>query len=108
MKKLMMLTAAALMVQAVPSIAQDGGKEHKRGKFVEHMVQKMDTDKDGAISEAEFQASSKTRFDAMDANKDGKLTQEEIKAHHEAKRAEWKAKKAQRKAEKPVEAPAAE
>jgi len=103
MKKLMMLTAAVLTIQALPALAEEG-KGHKRdgGKYMEKMFTEQDTDGNGSVSEAEFQAFSKKRFDGMDGNKDGSLTKEEIKAHHEAKRAEWKAKKEQMKKEAPA------
>ncbi|MFA5592669.1 MAG: hypothetical protein WC989_05090 [Micavibrio sp.] len=98
MKKMMLLAAAALAVQAVPALAENGAKPHKeRGKFIEHMFEKQDTDKDGVVSEAEYLATAKARFDAMDADKDGKLTREEIKAHHEAIKSEFKAKRGERK-----------
>ena len=38
----------------------------------------MDTDNDGAVSVAEFQAAHERMFRAADANKDGRLTVEEL------------------------------
>lgn len=103
MKKILMLTAAVFAFQALPAIAQDGGgKEGGKHRYFE----KLDTNKDGAISEAEFVEHSKARFKDMDGNGDGKVTQEESKAHHEAKKAEWKKKRAEMKADKAAEVPA--
>ena len=110
MKKILMLTAAVFAFQALPALAEDGTKHG--GKKGEHFFEKVDTDKDGKISEAESLALAKERFKSMDGNSDGFVTKEEATAHHEAKRAEWKKKreemKAKKAAEKPVEAPAAE
>lgn len=99
--------AAILALQAIPAMAEEGKPHHKgkdRGAMMEKMFEEQDTDKNGSISEAEFQAFSKKKFDAMDANKDGSVTKDEIKAHHEAKKAEWKAKYGDKKP--PVDAPA--
>lgn len=102
MKKILMLTAAIFTFQALPAVAQDDAakKDVRHGKHGERIFNKLDTNGDGVIAEAEFLAHAKTRFDAMDANKDGQVTKEEAKAHHEAKRAEWKEKRAKMKAGK--------
>jgi Ca2+-binding EF-hand superfamily protein len=87
MKKLLMLTAAAFVLQASPVLAgdQDGMKDHAGKMFAEH-----DADGDGAISEAEFLAGAKKKFAESDTNGDGSISQEEAKAHHEARRAKMK------------------
>ena len=43
---------------------------------------KMDTNKDGKISAAEYAAAAKASFEKMDTNKDGKFTAEDGKARH--------------------------
>ncbi len=48
-----------------------GGDRHGQ------MLERVDTDGDGAISEAEFTASILTRFDRMDADSNGTVTAEE-------------------------------
>ncbi len=109
MKKVLLLGAAVLTMNAIPALAEEGGKKHHGGMKMEKMFSEQDTDGNGTVSKAEFDAHATKRFESMDANKDGGLTQEEIKAHFEAKRAEWKAKKeAKGAAEKPAEAPAAQ
>jgi Ca2+-binding EF-hand superfamily protein len=53
---------------------------------VEMMSEKMkmwDTNNDGSISQEEFMAASKTKFDELDTNHDGYLTKAELKAGHE-------------------------
>ncbi len=44
----------------------------RKGRF-EHMLERMDTNKDGSISKAEFMAVGEARFTKMDRNGDGKL-----------------------------------
>lgn len=53
------------------------------------MAEKADTNHDGTITRAEFDAAVKARFDAADTNHDGKLTPEE-------RRAAWKAMRGER------------
>lgn len=85
--KILILSAAALIFQTVPAMAESG---HEKGDRGAKMFEKLDADKDGVISEAEFLAKSKERFAAMDGNSDGKVTQEEAKAAHEKMREKWK------------------
>jgi uncharacterized low-complexity protein len=52
-------------------------------------MEKMDTDKDGRISRAEFAAAhggDATKFASHDPNGDGFISAAEMKAHHDAKR----------------------
>lgn len=87
----------AAVALAMPLAAQaDPGKGH-RGHG-QHIL-KLDTDGEGNIARAEAEASIATRFAAIDANSDGFVTQDEMKAHHETKRAEMKTKREARKAE---------
>jgi uncharacterized low-complexity protein len=56
-------------------------------------MEKMDTDGDGRLSRAEFDAGHEgmaEMFAMIDADSDGFITAEEAKAHHEAKAAEGK------------------
>jgi hypothetical protein len=61
MKQALAATLFALALTAGTAFAQDG----------------MDTDHDGALSRAEFDAAQGARFDALDVNHDGALTGEE-------------------------------
>lgn len=89
------IVALALMgvVMGATGIAHAEMQHGQHGQHGAKMFEKIDTDKDGAISKAESQAFHEARFAEMDANKDGKVTKEEGKAHHEKKRAEWQAKR---------------
>lgn len=66
------------------------------------MARDADTNKDGAISQAEFMAAAMKRFDAEDTNHDGQVTKAEREAAHAAQKAKWEARKADKKADKKV------
>lgn len=100
--KILVLSAAALMFQAVPAFADPGHKGDHGAK----MFEKLDTNKDGVISEEEFLNKSKERFAAMDADGNGSVTQEEAKAAHEKMREKRKEHKAKKGGEAPPAAPA--
>ena len=114
MKKIMMLGAAILALQALPALAQDGGPapegkppmHHGPGKFFD----KLDADKDGSVTEQEFLDVHKKKFAEMDANKDGKITKDEMESRRAAMKKRWEERKAEieakRAAEKPADAPA--
>ena len=56
-------------------------------------MMRLDADKDGAITLAEFEAGALERFNRHDANKDGKITQEERAAAREAMKQRWQQRK---------------
>lgn len=86
------LAALALSLLAAPAFAEHDGKAHRGpDKFFE----KVDTDKDGKISRAEFAAKGDEMFKEADTNNDGFITKEEGKAAHEMRRAKWQAKRAE-------------
>lgn len=90
MKKLLMLSAAALVLGAPFAFAEDTPMEessHERPHRGD-MMEKIDTDKDGAISKNEFISFHEERFKEIDKNADGKITQDE----REASKAEWRKK----------------
>jgi hypothetical protein len=80
-----MFSAAALALSS-PALAEEGkdGKPHHQG-----MMEKLDTDKNGSVSKAEFLAFHEARFAEIDTNSDGTISKEES----DAKKAEWKEKK---------------
>ncbi|HJU40053.1 MAG TPA: EF-hand domain-containing protein [Tahibacter sp.] len=56
-------------------------------------VAKMDTNKDGSVSKAEFEAAGGKKFDAIDTDKNGSISEAEFAAHkkaHEGKCGEGK------------------
>lgn len=86
------LTADELMgpqrTRRPPPKSQDGGinatdatkpTTDSRRARAERLLQRLDSDKDGVVSRAEWLAGDDTRFDRCDANKDGKLAFGECK-----------------------------
>ncbi len=87
MKKLFLLSAAALAISATPALADNHGD--KSGK----MFEKHDTNGDGVVSEAEFLDHAKQRFAEMDTDGNGEISQEEAKAQKEARKEKMKEKR---------------
>lgn len=97
MKKFLMVsTALALCIGSVAAFAKDGSQGNEdghhggKGKHMDHMFDKNDTNGDGVISKDEAISGAESRFKEMDADGDGKVTKEEAKAHHEKMRDKWK------------------
>jgi len=79
--------AQGYMVAAAAAAEGSCGAAHKDGEG-KCGVEKMDADKDGRVSRAEFAAAhdnDDSKFAAHDPDGDGFITAEELKAHHEAK-----------------------
>lgn len=92
MKKLTLAAASALtLALAVPMIAHAGG--HKGGG--KHF-EKLDTNSDGVVTRVEAETAALAAFVKVDTDGDGFATQDELKAAHEARRAEMKAKMAEK------------
>jgi len=53
-------------------------------KNIEMHLKEMDTDSDGSISKAEFDAAHSKYFQELDTDKDNKLSMQEMKAGHQA------------------------
>lgn len=94
------LSASAFAMQPLAqgyllSATADAGEKAAEGKCGEGKcgMEKVDTDKDGKVSRAEFTAAhadKADKFDSMDANKDGFIDAAEHKAHSEGKCGEGK------------------
>lgn len=103
MKKILLLTAAGLIFQVTPVLADHHGDGPKKDK----MFEMHDTNGDGVISEAEFLAHAKEKFAEKDTNKDGSISKEEARAAHEKMREKrkemkekWKEKYKEKRKEK--------
>lgn len=70
------LTISALTVSLALTAGSAFAGDHWKDKF-----DAADTNKDGALSMAEWNAESNEMFNTLDTNKDGKVTWEEKKAH---------------------------
>ncbi len=92
MKKLALIAILAGTSVSVAGLAyadhhKEGGDRSKhREARAERMIERFDTDGDGAISTEEVEAMKAAKFAEADANGDGGLTMEEIEAWHEAQR----------------------
>jgi len=94
------LSASAFAMQPLAqgyllSATADAGEKAAEGKCGEGKcgMEKVDTDKDGKVSRAEFttaHADKADKFDAIDTNKDGFIDAAEHKAHSEGKCGEGK------------------
>ncbi|WP_160870194.1 EF-hand domain-containing protein [Shinella sp. AETb1-6] len=79
--------AASLIFSGLAAPAFAAKHEGKHGKHhARHaaMIERLDTDKDGKVTLAEFKANAATAFKTFDANGDGQVTKDEIKARHAA------------------------
>ncbi len=88
--------------EAMAGGKRGGMKGHRMGGrgMMGHMAMaKMaDTNNDSAISRAEFTAAALKHFDRADADNNGTVTQAERQAAHQAMRAQWQERRAQRQA----------
>ncbi len=88
-----MFAASSAFATEQPAPTPPKDEPHKGGK----MFEENDSNKDGFISKEEWHTRGDKMFSETDSNNDGKLTQDEIKAHMDKKRAEWKERRAERK-----------
>ena len=89
-----LLSAAMLGAFAVPALAEDhpAAAGHEGMPKME-FKNPADTDGDGVLSRAEFDAANAKRFAEMDKDGDGKISKEEHKAFRDTKREEFKEKR---------------
>jgi hypothetical protein len=91
MKLILPITVAAVLALAAGSVAfaqQPRGPlmfrgEHGPGGFG---LLEFDTNADGKLAKAEFEAAQRTRFNGLDTNKDGFVVPDEMKAAFESRR----------------------
>ncbi|CAN5776837.1 hypothetical protein BH11PSE6_BH11PSE6_19850 [soil metagenome] len=77
MKKYLLALALAGTALGGAAIAGPAGVD-RPGPMGGHVMQRTDTDKDGAISHAEFTAQTEQRFARLDANGDGQIAGDEL------------------------------
>ncbi|MCB1531173.1 MAG: EF-hand domain-containing protein [Rhodospirillales bacterium] len=80
-KKIILLGAAVLALQALPAFAEGGrnGGPHP-GK---DMFAQKDTNGDGVVSKDEFLSGAEKHFQKMDENGDGEITKDEARKSRE-------------------------
>lgn len=82
-----------ISAQDAAAAATDAKASDKKGEEGKCGLSKADTDKDGKVSRAEFDAAHPgkgEKFTALDTNKDGSIDATEAKAHKEGKCGEGK------------------
>lgn len=98
MKKILAMTALAMIMSSPAAFADDrGGKDGKHGG---KMFEKHDTNGDGVISKDEFLNHASEKFSKMDADGNGEVTKEEGKAARDAHREKMKERRAKMKDKK--------
>lgn len=78
-KKIFLISAVAAVTLSLSSCSHHNKYSHK--KHVGTVFSKMDLNKDGAVSKAEYNKFGKEKFTAIDINKDGKLCENEFVDH---------------------------
>jgi Ca2+-binding EF-hand superfamily protein len=74
------LTAVSLLLVTSPAFADNHGD--KRGHKMEEVMDKIDKNGDGIVTEQEFIEVHKEQFDTLDENGDGEVTEDELKSAH--------------------------
>ena len=62
--------------------AQAAPDASRGDRMAQHILARVDTDKDGKISKAEFDTESTALFKKLDKNSDGKIAADEVPARH--------------------------
>lgn len=76
------LVFGSTVVSAAPDEHHGQMQGDMHGQMEEKMFNQVDTNRDGAISKAEFNAYQGKQFKRMDANGDGKISHDEMDAGH--------------------------
>jgi len=82
-----------LIAISANSFAEENSRAKKSPPVKNLMIEKIDANKDGVISEAEFIANAKEHFNSMDLNNDGRITPEESEASFKKMQEKFKHKK---------------
>ena len=86
------LAALALTI-ASPAFANQGPGRPHCGHKGGHMFERVDANKDGVISKAEFRAQGDRMFAKLDLNRDGRITKAESDAAKARMKAKWHKKR---------------
>jgi Ca2+-binding EF-hand superfamily protein len=77
---------------SLPALA---GTSSDHSQFQQKMMDRIDTDHDGKISDAEWKTATDKRFAKADVNSDGFVTEDELKAAHDKHSTEQAARRAE-------------
>lgn len=105
MKKTTLTALAAIMAAsvAVPAIAAQQKKGHHGGQRIERMIERFDTNGNGAVELEEISAYRTAMFNSADADQSGTLNEEELAALAEVRRAEREKAREEMRAERKKE-----
>jgi Ca2+-binding EF-hand superfamily protein len=81
-----LLSIVAMAQTAASNTAAPATAAHVHASMYQHLLKKLDTDGDGKISLAEFQAGAAARFSAADAQHTGSLTAAQLAASPQAEK----------------------
>lgn len=97
MRVLLLITGIALATSGFAESTTESNKSDDRKSYTESMFQKMDTDQDGNISKAEYEAGLREKlekrmkhFSTMDADGDGLMSKTEATEAKMRMKAKWK------------------
>ena len=76
------LAFMSALAQAEPGACHEPMQTQMCGQSEEAMFKSMDSNADGVVSKAEFNAFHAKRFRELDSNKDGKISLDEMKSGH--------------------------
>lgn len=92
------LLAASLVAGVATAHQQEGQADSERdrgaGMGWAHMLEMMDSNKNGTLEQDEMEAHHRDRFKMLDLDGDGSVTAEEAKAAHEKMRSQGRAERA--------------
>ncbi|MEL6112291.1 MAG: hypothetical protein AAFR20_05755 [Pseudomonadota bacterium] len=99
---LILTTATLLMAGGLSAFAQETGTDDKsaRKDRATRMIERFDTNGDGAVDQFEVDENHAKRFESIDANSDGFLTRAEARDAADQRLAERRAKMDERRAER--------
>lgn len=89
MKTMLTALTMVMMLGAAPAMAEHT-PEHKAEMKAEHYMMKIDTNKDGMISEDEHEDFGEKMFMEADTNKDVMISKDELKAQKLKEMEEYK------------------
>ncbi|MDF1608290.1 EF-hand domain-containing protein [Hoeflea sp. YIM 152468] len=101
MKKTLLATLAAAMIASVafPAMAASQRGGHERGPRLVHLMERFDTNKDGAVDLEEVSAHRQSMFESADTDKSGSLSQDELKAFGDMRKEMRQQNREERRAE---------
>jgi Ca2+-binding EF-hand superfamily protein len=83
----------AILITTITGLMLAGGQAYAGGKGHGKFMRMFDINKDGEVTEAEFNTASAARFKRMDSNANGSVSLDEFKAYAKQRRSERRQRK---------------